>query len=200
MTALKRLSSLQADQPVTVFREGQLLGYLGLIRMQSEGQWQGSLLKAPEWHAVDAEYAIKQLNQIVTGLPESSYPLFIAVELLGEWGQQAEQRKSIEWAVQQASKNLVHHWRWIVEAIWIARHRWHDLQTARRYAGYLQNQKGVPSWAQSLGVWVCEEQHDYRAAELWIGSLLRAGIIQEESELNFLNERLSELKKKQHKL
>ncbi|MES2207854.1 MAG: hypothetical protein V4525_13805 [Pseudomonadota bacterium] len=197
--SLKFPSGLNVNKERPASRELQLFGYLRLIHMQSQGRWQGHLLKAPEWQAADADFAVTQLSQIAAWMPESSYPLFVAIELLGEWGTQVEQRKSVEWAVQHASNTIMLHWRWIVEAIWIARHRWHDLPTARRYASYLQNQKGVPSWAQSLGVWICEEQHDYQAAEVWIGSLLKAGIVQEDSELSFLNERLEELKNSKNK-
>jgi hypothetical protein len=96
--------------------------------------------------------------------------------------------------VDYAKKDLSHRWRWIVQAVWCARYQWHDMSTAYAYAALLRYHSDVPAWAQSLGVWVAESQHDYHTAATWIGALLANGMIKDPSELAFLEKRLILLK------
>lgn len=188
----ERLSSSQRGQVES--SEKHLGAYMALLYLQTQGEWGGAVLQHPVWDAPKAAHAVRLLDRVVQWMPESDYPFFLASEVWSVWGNRASQQVVLEWVVNQSQHKPAKRWRWVVQAIWVARYRWHDLPTALRYATVLQNQWGVPPWAQSLGGWICEVQHDYVAAAGWIGRLLQAGVIHDPAELAFLEQRLEELK------
>lgn len=85
-------------------------------------------------------------------------------------------------------------WRWLVHAIFMARHRLHDLQLALDLAYKLSKMEPVgdtlPQWAYHMPAFVLEEKGDQEAARKIVEDLLTSSRRFHPNEVNFMKDYL----------
>lgn len=136
------------------------------------------------------------LERILALAPERDYPLLLAVRIYGQVNDPPRQRIMLGFVREAFVERPRDRWRWLAEAIIIAKHRLHDLDLALEYARLLNRhtQPGeVPFWARDLQLIVLEEMGELEATRLLIGGMLESGEIDDPQELRFLDRRLKML-------
>jgi hypothetical protein len=87
-------------------------------------------------------------------------------------------------------------WRWLVQAIFMARHRMHDLQLSLDLAYKLAKMQPVgdtlPEWARQMPAFVLSEQGDKQAARKIVEDLLMSSQHFHPNEVNFMKAYLVE--------
>ncbi len=131
--------------------------------------------------------------------PRGQYPLLAAARVYGEVTDPGRQRRMLDFVYRQYAADPDHRWPWLAHAVLTARHRLNDLPLALKFAQKLAdtpNTSAVPSWARQMRIFLLEDMGEIESARILIGGLLASGVITDEHELNFLNERLRSLDKK----
>jgi hypothetical protein len=87
-------------------------------------------------------------------------------------------------------------WRWLVQAIFLARHRMHDLHLSLDLAYKLSKMQPVgdtlPEWAQQMPAFVLKEEGDKQAARKIVEDLLASSQSFHPNEVNFMKSYLVE--------
>ncbi len=88
-------------------------------------------------------------------------------------------------------------WWWVVQAVYLAQHKLHDLSRAQELANRLQGVRGIPIWAQQMPAFIHEQRGEFDDAAAIIESILKHPDEYSEGELNFMryfvDERLGRL-------
>jgi hypothetical protein len=146
---------------------------------------------------LDYPRVIGWLERILELDPQGQYPLLAASRLYGEVPDKAKQRQMLEFVYKQFFYDPNRRWPWLTHAVYIAKHRLHDLPLALRYAQAISayaTGKEVPHWAQQMQIFVLEDMGETESARVLIGGLLEGGTITDPHELRFLLSRLNKLK------
>ncbi|MCC6713604.1 MAG: hypothetical protein IT496_00070, partial [Gammaproteobacteria bacterium] len=108
----------------------------------------------------------------------------------------ARQRLMLEFVREEFLKDPNRRWPWMAHAVFVARHRLHDLPLALRYADALAahvTDPGVPPWVTQMNIFVRVDMGETEAAKVLLGGLLESGRITDPAEQRFLMRRLQEL-------
>ena len=145
---------------------------------------------------LDYPKVIGWLERILALDPKGQYPLLAASRLYSEVPDEVKQRQMLEFVYEQFFQDPNHRWPWLAHAVYIAKHRLHDLPLALRYAqaiaAYATGEQ-VPHWAQQMQIFVLEDIGEIESAKVLIGGLLESGTITDPQELQFLMNRLKEI-------
>lgn len=136
------------------------------------------------------------LEHILALAPGSDYPLLLAVRIYGQVNDPARQRIMLGFVRTAFVERPRERWRWLAEAIIIARHRLDDPELALEFARLLNRHTRpgeIPFWARDLQIIVLEDMGELEAARLLIGGMLASGEIDDPHELRFLEKRLKML-------
>jgi len=124
----------------------------------------------------------------------SQYPLLTATRLYAEVADEPRQRQMLEFVYQKFFDDPGLRWRWLAQAVVIAKHRLNDLPLALKFAQALAdntNNQAVPSWARQMQIFIREDLGELESARILLGGLLDSGTITDINELRFLSERLN---------
>jgi hypothetical protein len=138
------------------------------------------------------------LDAALTLDPRGQYPLLAAARLYGEVSDAPRQRRMLEFVHRKYLEDPARRWPWLAHAVLVAKHRLKDLPLALKFAQTLAdtpNNSAVPTWARQMNVFLLEDLGELESARILIGGLLESGVITDEHELNFLNERLKSLRR-----
>ncbi|MFM9889131.1 MAG: hypothetical protein ACKVOE_00600 [Rickettsiales bacterium] len=95
-------------------------------------------------------------------------------------------------------------WWWVVQAIYLAQHKMHDLDRALALSQRLVGQRDIPIWAQQMPAFIHEERGEFGDALGIIEDIVKHPETYSKGELNFMryfiDERLGKLDKVQKEL
>lgn len=170
-----------------------VLGKLLMLWLQAFDNQPG--ISIPFWD-LDYPKVIGWLERILALDPKGQYPLLAASRLYSEVPDEVKQRQMLEFVYEHFFQDPNHRWPWLAHAVYIAKHRLHDLPLALRYAqaiaAYATGEQ-VPHWAQQMQIFVLEDIGEIESAKVLIGGLLESGTITDPQELQFLMNRLKEI-------
>ena len=127
------------------------------------------------------------------------YPLLAAARLYGEVAEPSRQRRMIDFLARACAEDLPRRWPWLAHAVYLARHRLHDLPLALSLAEMLERGgPQVPSFARQMRIFVLADMGEVEAARVLLGALLASGEVRDPHELAFLHQRLAELEGSMH--
>lgn len=136
------------------------------------------------------------LDTVLVLDPRGQYPLFAASVLYSEVPDSARQRMMLDFVYRKFMDDPEQRWPALAHAVYMAKHRLHDLPLALRYAKALTDHvtaQGVPHWVRQMQVWVLEDMGELEDARILLGGLLASGTITDPHELVFLRQRLHHL-------
>jgi hypothetical protein len=87
----------------------------------------------------------------------------------------------------------------MAHAVFIAKHRLHDLPLALELAKALDRDDdhgAIPDWARQMRIFVLEDMGELASAKVLLGGLLASGKIADSHERYFLSERLADLERR----
>ncbi len=154
------------------------------------------------FRALDYGRVIAWLSAILRLDERASYPLLAAARLYGEVSDPARQRLMLEFVREEFLKDPNRRWPWMAHAVFVARHRLHDMPLALRYADALATHvtdPGVPPWVTQMNIFVRVDMGETEAAKVLLGGLLESGRVTDPAERRFLMRRLEELEKSRGK-
>jgi len=128
--------------------------------------------------------------------PALQYPLLAAVRLYGEVADPERQRRMIGFVQRHFAADPTRRWPWMTHAVYLAKHRVHDLALALALAAELAAvpaHPAIPSWARQMHIFVLEDMGELESAKVLLGGLLDSGEITDPHEQWFLSQRLHEL-------
>lgn len=170
------------------------LASVGLLWLQYFDDQPGLTLS---YHDLNYHTLATWLNTYAKLAPELQYPQFMASRLYASVSDDEKVRVMLDY-VHAAFLDDPNRWRWLAESAVIARHRLKDLPLALRYAQDLTTHSpaDAPYWVKDMQIILLEAMNEYDAALLLTGALLDSGAIKDEKEINFLTQKLEELKTK----
>jgi hypothetical protein len=134
------------------------------------------------------------LEQILVLDPHSRYPLLSAARIYAEVPDQGRRRKMVDFVERQFLLAPDERWPWLAQAVFIAKHRLHDLPLALRLARELReftHPESAPDWARQMELFVLEAMGDLQGAQVLLGGLIESGQIKDAAEIKFLEQRLA---------
>ena len=193
---------LPSAPPVTTLRvlalgEPAVLARLLMLWLQAFDYQPGLSIA---FRALDYSRLENWLDRALELDPALQYPLLAAVRLYGEVADPARQRRMIGFVQRHFAADPVRRWPWMTHAVYLAKHRLHDLDLALALAAELAAElaavpvhPAIPSWARQMPIFVLEDMGELEGAKVLLGGLLASGEISDPHERWFLSQRLAEL-------
>ena len=116
--------------------------------------------------------------------------------LYGEVADAARQRRMIAFVRRHYADAPERRWPWLAHAVYLAKHRLHDLELALALArdlARLPDTPAIPSWVRQMHIFVLEDLGEVESAKILLGGLLASGEVRDPHERWFLGQRLAEL-------
>jgi hypothetical protein len=173
--------------------ENVLAGYFLTVYVQNFNMHLGL---ATPLAAIDRSQVVRWLNLGLDLDPDSGYPLLLASRHYGETGTPLQQRMMLDWVYRRFEEQPDQRWRWLVHALYVARHELNDMPLAEHYAAALRtrvNDPEAPSWVHQMDLLLRADGGEAADARAILGALIAAGQIRSPAELNFLESRLPPL-------
>ena len=151
---------------------------------------------------LDLDYGrvIQWLQRILDLDPRGQYPLLAAARLYADVPSPPKQRQMLDFVYREFLIDPNRRWPWMAHAVFVARHRLHDMKLALKYADALAEFASgpkVPDWAKQMRIFVLADMGDAEAAKVLLGGLIASGEIKDPHELEFLKKRLDQLSRHQ---
>lgn len=153
-------------------------------------------------HALDYSVVTQWLDTILELDPNGDYPMLAAARVYGSVNDRAKQRVMTDFIFEKFTQDPDKHWRWLANAVIIAKHELKDMQLALKYAEALADSttsENVPYWAKDMKIVVLEDMGEIEAAKVLVGGLIASGEITDPNELNFLQNKIREIEEKSTK-
>ena len=150
------------------------------------------------YRELDYPVVIAWLDDMLELDARGQYPLFAASRLYSEVPDEARQRLMLEFVYRKFMEDPDLRWPALAHAVYMAKHRLHDLPLALRYARALTDyvsDTNVPYWVRQMQVWVLEDMGELEDAMILLGGLVESGTIKDPHELMFLRLRLQQLER-----
>ena len=150
--------------------------------------------------SLDYNRLVDWLHLILCLDENARYPLFAASRLYSEVPDDIKKRQMLDFVYQQFLDDPDSRWPTLAHAVYVAKHRLHDMQLALRYAHALASMvtdKDIPPWVKQMEIYVLEDMGEIESARVLIGGLLESGEITDAHELEFLKQRLERLEKQE---
>ena len=164
-----------------------------MLRLQAIDNQPGISIPYQE---LDYQIVIAWLDEILALDARGQYPLFAASRLYSEVPDGASQRMMLEFVYRKFMEDPDRRWSALAHAVYMAKHRLHDLPLALRYARALTEHvtaANAPSWIRQMQFWVLEDMGELEDARILLGGLVENGTIKDPHELMFLRQRLQQL-------
>lgn len=150
-------------------------------------------------HALDYSVVTQWLDTILELDPNGDYPMLAAARVYGSVNDRAKKRAMTDFIFEKFTQDPDKHWRWLANAVIIAKHELKDMQLALKYAEALADSttsENVPYWAKDMKIVVLEDMGEIEAAKVLVGGLIASGEITDPNELNFLENKIREIEEK----
>lgn len=148
---------------------------------------------------LDAASVSAWLERAAELAPDVGYPLFLATRMYAETAPPEQARTLLDGVERAFARNPNRHWPWMAHAVYVARHRLHDMPLAQRYARVLRERASapdVPAWARDMEFFLLTDLNEVQAARVLLGGLIASGRVTDERELALLAARVSEIEKR----
>ncbi|MCI5049278.1 MAG: hypothetical protein MRY32_02975 [Rickettsiales bacterium] len=103
----------------------------------------------------------------------------------------------VDYLLEHVDGRVQQKWWWVTQAVYLSNHRLEDKEQALKIANMLQNQPGIPFWAQQMPAFIYEQQGEFEMAAKIIDNILQEAESIPPHELRFMEyfvqERLSAL-------
>ena len=196
-----RIAALAPPPPAAVLRvaalgEPALMARLMMLWLQAYDYQPGVSLS---FRALDYGAIETWLTRMLELDPTFQYPLLAAARLYGEVDEPVRQRRMLAFIARAFAADPARRWPWMAHAVFIAKHRLHDLPLALDLARALARADdggAMPHWAKQMHIFVLEDMGELEGAKVLLGGLLASGEIKDRHERWFLSERLGELERR----
>lgn len=142
---------------------------------------------------LDYDKVVSWLNGIAELDQNSQYPLLAAARIYAKVLDPDKKRTMLKFVHKRFLKNPDVHWPAMAHAVFIAKHRLHDLDLALKYAKDIRihvKKTDLHSWVRQMELFVLEDMGDLESSRILLGGFLESGIIEDDREFRFLQERL----------
>jgi len=186
------LSAAPSSEILELFSFGDpvALSRLLMLRLQSFDYQPGISIPFLE---LDYVKIVSWLNGIADLDQNSQYPLLAAARIYAKVLDPEKKRVMLEFVRKRFLMNPDVQWPAMAHAVFIAKHRLHDLDLALKYAKDIRihlKRTDLHSWVRQMELFVLEDMGDLESARILLGGFLESGIIENEREFKFLQERL----------
>jgi len=174
----------------------QLLGYLLAIRLQLHDNQMGRHFS---YNRIDYHRLVDWLAQISALNPRSEYPMLLATRVYSNTNDKGQLRLMLSFVERTFDHDPQLHWRRLVEASLLAKHRLGDLELALRIAEKLASQPAsvvMPNWARDIHFLLLAEMNEFESAIAMIQALIQSGAISDPDEKRFLESKLLDFQQK----
>ena len=174
----------------------QLLGYLLAMRLQLHDNQAGRHFR---YSLMDYEVLIDWLDQITEISPGTEYPMLLASRVYSSTTDQQRLRMILGFIARRFDDDPQLHWRRMVEASVIAKHKLEDLELALRMAERVAQQPAsveMPHWARDFQFLLLADLSEYESAIAVIQALLRTKAVNDPDERRFLEGKLFDFQQK----
>jgi len=193
-----RAESLSIPPPPAMLRLYGLgdhiaMARLLMLRLQAYDNQPG--ISIP-YRDLDYQVVMAWLDAILALDVRGQYPLFTASRIYSEAPDRARQRMMLEFVYRKFQADPNRRGPSLAHAVFMAKHRLHDLPLALRYAKALTERVttiNVPFWIMQMQVWVLEDMGELEDARILLGGLIESGMIKDPHEVMFLKQRLRHL-------
>ena len=142
---------------------------------------------------LDYTKVIAWLDEIALLDQESQYPYLAASRVYAKVLDDTKKRMMLDFVHRGFLKNPELQWPAMTHAVFIAKHRMRDLDLALQYARDIREHVKNPdiaSWVRQMELFVLEEMGEVESARILLGAFLESGVIKDQREFRFLQERL----------
>lgn len=185
--ASERLKVLSLGEP-------QLLSRLSQLWLQAYDNQPGISLS---FNDLDYKLVNAWLDTALKLDTSTQYPLFAASHIYAQVKDPIKKRQITDFIRDKFVESPNTRWRWMANAVIVAKHELKDLTLAADYANELRRLatgSNVPHWAQQMEIFLLEDMGEYERAQLMLGALLSSGEITDKHESYFLTQRLNQLR------
>jgi hypothetical protein len=136
------------------------------------------------------------LRTILALDPVGQYPLLMASQLYAQVPDPPKQRTMCQFVRREFEIDPDRRWRWLAHCAIMAKHRLGDARLALGYADAITRRaRGASNWARQMRIFILEDLGELEAATVLLGGLLASGEVSEPKEIQFLTQRLEQLKR-----
>ena len=149
--------------------------------------------------ALDYRIVTQWLDTILELDPSGDYPMLAAARVYGSVNDPQKQRVMMDYIYEKFQQDPNKHWRWLANAVIVAKHELKDMPLALKYAKSLADKAtsaDIPYWARDMKIVVLEDMGEIEAAKVLVGGLIASGEITDPNELRFLESKIRELEKR----
>jgi hypothetical protein len=174
----------------------QLFGYLLAIRLQLHDSQAGKYFV---YSQIDYGTLIDWLDQITLVSPGTEYPMLLASRVYATTRDERRLRLILDFIEQRFDDDPQLHWRRLIEASLIAKHRLQDLGLALRMAEKVTAQPAsveMPNWARDFQFLLLADLNELESAIAVIEALLQTGAVDDPDEKRFLQGKLLDFQQK----
>ena len=174
---------------VTSFGEPVTLSKITMLWLQAFDNQPG--ISVP-FDNLNYDNVIAWLDTILLLDPRGHYPL-LSARIYAEVPNDNKKRSMLDFIYKKFLQRPNERWAWMAHAVFVAKHKLHDLDLALNYARELRAYTSVdkvPGWARQLELFVLEELGELEAAQIILGGLIESGEITDQHEIEFLMSRL----------
>ena len=127
--------------------------------------------------------------------PDSQLPPLLAGYYFSSTPDPQQIQQIIDYLVRHAQTYPQTKWRWLVHAIYLARHRLHDLPQALKLSYILArlDVPGLPTWTKQMPAFILVDMNDTDAARTLMESILTSDPTLSNEEKSFINSYLKKL-------
>lgn len=166
---------------------------IGAITLQNLGNTGGNVVAVKDYDYDKLGKWFWLLNDMD---PASNHVPMMAAYYFGATPVVKDLRIVVEYLAHVGQIPVGNKWRWLVQAIFLARHRMNDLDTALDYAYKLSkmNPKGdtLPAWARQMPAFVLSEQGEKESSRKIVEEILLTADDLHPNEVNFMESYLIE--------
>jgi hypothetical protein len=174
----------------------QLFGYLLAIRLQLHDSQAG---KHFVYSQIDYGTLIDWLDQITLVSPGTEYPMLLASRIYTTTRDEPRLRLILGFIERRFDDDPQSHWRRLVEASLIAKHKLKDMDLALRLAAKVSAQPAyvkIPNWARDFQFLLLAELNELESAIAIIEALLQTEAVKDPDEKRFLQGKLLDFQQK----
>lgn len=144
---------------------------------------------------LDYPRVIRWLEAVLGLDPIGQYPLMMASQLYTQVPDEQKQRQMMSFVHRQFLRDPDRRWRWLAHCAIMAKHRLRDPPLALRYAEDISRYaRGASDWARQMRIFILADLGETESAAVLLGGLLESGEVTDHREIQFLTQRLEELK------
>lgn len=143
--------------------------------------------------ALDYKRLRAWLNVILALHPKGQYPLLSAARIYSLVQDEDKKLIMLNFIYENYRKEPNLRWPALAHATFIAKHKLKNLPLALQYARALRQHttdKNAPAWVRQMELFVLEDMGEHEAAQILLGGLMENGVIKDQREFQFLQERL----------